>query len=99
MSVCVACGKPISLDGTQPVLRSADAIYHLTCAPGELLESAGDEYQAILKKGVRYFVEKYSGPAEPPLDPGARFLNLGRAVEAERERRMRNSAHTLAGAK
>jgi len=50
----------------------------------ELVELASEEYRAILRKGVRYFLEKYSGPPGTNPDLGVEFLELGKAVEAER---------------
>jgi hypothetical protein len=52
-----------------------------------LVVSAAEEYRAILRKGVRYFVEKYSVDSVGVADIGARFLVLGQALESEIRRR------------
>jgi hypothetical protein len=87
LEACSGCGQPLLPTDPRPVLRSTDARYHLTCAPIGVLESAEEEYQAILRKGVRYFVEKYEGSLDLKSDIGTRFLELGRALEQEHERR------------
>jgi hypothetical protein len=87
MTECTACGAPVDSSETSPSLRSGSASYHVSCAPPSLLEEASEEYRAILRKGVRYFVEKHSGPLPPTSDVGARFLALGHAIESERDRR------------
>jgi hypothetical protein len=99
MVACAACGKPIPPDRSAPAIRSGEAVYHLRCAPGQLIEGASEEYQAILKKGVRYFVEKYSSLPEPSADVGNDFLELGRAFEAEREHRKGSTGHPSNDAK
>ena len=84
---CARCGKSLADDRGELWLRSGTSRYHLACAPNDLIESASEEYQAILRKGIRYFDEKYSEPSESNGGLGDRFLALGRAVEAERDRR------------
>jgi len=51
------------------------------------VEQASEEYRAILRKGVRFFLEKYAGSPGTNPDLGVEFLELGKAVEAERARR------------
>jgi len=89
MTGCAKCAEAASPAGARSLVRSGDVVYHLECAPPELIESGSEEYRAILRKGVRYFVEKYAvdRPADPEL--GGRFLELGRALDAERARRAR----------
>ncbi|MGI0071900.1 MAG: hypothetical protein ACRECT_07570 [Thermoplasmata archaeon] len=87
MTRCAGCSKPLEPAVTEEILRSGGDLYHLACVPGALLATAAEEYQAILRKGVRYFVDKYGDPAVEHDDLGDRFLRLGRAVEAERRRR------------
>jgi hypothetical protein len=91
VATCPVCKQQILPDDPIGPLRSGDELYHVACAPSMLIESVAEEYQAILKKGVRYFVEKYSDPSAPAADFGSRFLALGRAVEVERERRQRTT--------
>jgi hypothetical protein len=87
MEECAGCGESVELGGPSPVLRSSGKFYHLTCAPADLVNNAAEEYQAILRKGMRYFVEKYSAPGDSETDLGSRFLALGRSIEEERRRR------------
>lgn len=87
MPVCATCGNSLLPTDRQPAIRSGEAAYHLRCAPSELLDSAAEEYHAILRKGVRYFLEKYAPAADAEADPANRFLALGRGIEEERERR------------
>lgn len=89
MIVCATCAGPLPPSDPRSGIRSGNAIYHLACAPSALLESASEEYRAIVRKGVRYFLEKYGEPAAEGSDLGARFLELGHALEAERDRRDR----------
>jgi hypothetical protein len=87
MSACASCGGALDPTDSRSILRVGTESYHLACAPLEVVDQAAEEYRAILRKGVRYFVEKYSGPVPPTADVGAQFLSLGRSVEEERERR------------
>jgi hypothetical protein len=87
MDRCSTCGEAVTAAEAVPVLRSEAGLYHLPCAPAALVVSAAEEYQAILRKGVRYFVEKYGASPSGPQDLGGSFLRLGRAVEAEAQRR------------
>jgi hypothetical protein len=84
---CAGCGRPLLLEDPVPALTSGKARYHLTCAPSQVVQAAADEYRAILRKGVRYFIEKYGRSSDSTSDPGAQFLALGRAVEEEHARR------------
>jgi hypothetical protein len=87
MTNCPACGGAIDPGGSPPSLRAGEHRYHPSCAPPEVVAAALEEYEAILRKGIRYFVEKYGDTPPSPAELGTRFLNLGRALEAERERR------------
>jgi hypothetical protein len=87
MTSCRGCGQSLSPTAADPALRGGESSYHLRCAPDDLLATAAEEYRAIVRKGVRYFVEKYGGE---PLGEGSvaqGFLALGDAVEEERRRR------------
>jgi len=87
MPDCVACGRPVATSDSEPLLRAGAKTYHVACAPMSLVEQASEEYRAILRKGVRYFVEKYWDPAGGHEDLAGEFLALGRALERERDRR------------
>jgi hypothetical protein len=90
MANCAACGRAVVPSDEISTLRSDAGSFHLACAPNELVERASEEYRAILRKGVRYFVDKYAGFPSPTADLGGQFGDLGRAVEGERERRARS---------
>jgi hypothetical protein len=85
MTPCAKCGAALSEE--RPGIRAESGVFHVTCAPSELVERASDEYRAIVRKGVRYFVEKYAEEGRSESDTGAEFLRLGRELEAERTRR------------
>jgi len=84
---CAACGRAVGSADEPPPLRSEGRFYHLACAAPELLDQVSEEYRAIVRKGIRYFVDKYAGPDSADSDPAPRFLTIGRAVEEERARR------------
>jgi hypothetical protein len=87
MADCSVCGAPVGGAAGGPGIRAEAEIYHVRCAPDTLLRAAGEEYEAILRKGVSYFVEKYGvAPSDPPRS-GAEFLEVGTAVLQERARR------------
>ncbi|MFZ0891113.1 MAG: hypothetical protein WB778_08575 [Thermoplasmata archaeon] len=86
MTDCAGCGLAIDSD-LRPAIRSGSQRFHLPCAPAALLAEAQEEYDAILRKGLRYFLEKYhAGPTESK-SPGPQFIELGSALAAERTRR------------
>jgi hypothetical protein len=89
MTPCAACGEPLPPSDRRPAVRAGGEVYHVSCAPSSLIESASEEYRAVIRKGVRYFVEKYGDAPAENADVGARFLELGHAIESERERRGR----------
>jgi hypothetical protein len=89
MADCAACHRPIRPAEIPPVVRAEGGVYHIGCAPVTLIEASTDEYRAIVRKGIRYFVEKYGEGSVPESDLGRRFLELGIALEAERDRRER----------
>jgi hypothetical protein len=88
MTTCAVCQLGIDLEGGFGI-RSGDQAFHIGCAPEALLMEACDEYEAIVRKGVRYFVEKYSVGAADPKNAAPRFMQLGAILEAERQRRTR----------
>lgn len=87
MARCAECGGPVAPSDPRPSVRSDDTFYHLSCAPKSLVLAVAEEYRAILRKGVRYFVEKYGVTPPGTTDPGTSFVGLGRAVEGELQRR------------
>lgn len=87
MDRCAGCGVALSAHPPRPLVRGEGRSFHVGCAPGPLLAGAVEEYRAILRKGVRYFVEKYSVSGDPPTEPGVLFVTLGDALEAEARRR------------
>jgi hypothetical protein len=87
--LCENCGQPILAEGVPPPLRSGGLYYHTPCAPEGLLLEASGEYEAILRKGVRYFVEKFGEPPVPTEGTVRRFVALGEAIQGERDRRAR----------
>lgn len=90
MTACAKCDRSLPDSNREPTLRAEGKVYHLSCAPEALVNAATEEYRAILRKGVRYFVEKHGeGPVEAG-ELGRRFLELGRALETEAGRRGRN---------
>jgi hypothetical protein len=87
MTVCGACGGPLGPSDSRPAIRGDGVVYHIGCAPSAVVQAVSEEYRAIVRKGVRYFVEKYSESSVGDGEIGVRFLELGRAIEAERSRR------------
>jgi hypothetical protein len=84
---CVACGSPLGGEHESPGIRGPAGAYHLSCAPDHLLRDADEEYAAIVRKGVRYFLEKFGTSSDGATDPGEAFLSLGSAIRRERSRR------------
>lgn len=93
MVTCSACGKPISGKDRDLGIRERDQSYHIACAPDDLLDDAVSEWNAILDRGVVYFVRKYSVPGGPKSrNRAARvdsFADLGKRIIAESKRRSR----------
>ena len=85
MAECTSCRR--SLASSDPSLRGSDGTYHLRCAPTPLLDAAAEEHEAIVRKGVRYFVQKYDGSGDTTDDWSARFVALGTALDRERRSR------------
>jgi len=56
---CSACGQPIEVGGEPIHIGERDLLYHLPCAPGDLLEDAVTEGNAVLTRGITYYVNKY----------------------------------------
>jgi hypothetical protein len=94
---CGSCGRPIDAQGREPGLARGEESYHLRCAPIDVVRDATEEWNAIVRKGVRYFIEKYV-PAElrhgSELDPndrsaayGEQFVAVGLALQSEARRR------------
>jgi hypothetical protein len=96
MDTCPTCGGPFRSDGVATI-HSGGSRFHLPCATTELLDRAVEEYRAILRKGVRYFLEKYSELPASGEVVGDRFLEFGRQLEAERAHRAGLVKGPLAG--
>jgi hypothetical protein len=56
---CNACGQPIEVGGEPIHIGERDLLYHLPCAPGDLLDDAVTEGNAVLTRGITYYVNKY----------------------------------------
>jgi len=56
---CAGCGKPIVTEESKISVGERDLNYHLSCAPDDLLNDAVTEGNAILARGVTYYVNKY----------------------------------------
>jgi hypothetical protein len=87
MTACRGCGADLGSVRPGIVFRTGDSLYHFPCAPGDLLAAASEEYRAIVRKGVRYFVEKYSTLPQDESSVLQGFLALGDAIDQERGRR------------
>ncbi len=88
---CSACGKTISGKGRDQGIRERELVYHISCAPSDLLDDAVSEWNAILDRGIKYFVRKYSPRAGKRSGGRATnvgdFADLGVALIAETKRR------------
>ena len=89
MTECAVCGGSLPPLDPRPALRGPDRVVHVACAPAPLIDSAYEEYHAIVRKGIRYFVEKYGASEVAPAEVGAVFLEIGRSLDDERTRRAR----------
>lgn len=90
MASCAACGKQVSTSRGGWGLRERDLVYHIRCAPDDLLDDATSEWDAILDRGMTYFVKKYSPEGRGPNDRRqtlASFAELGGRISAESKRR------------
>lgn len=89
MVACGVCGKEIRRGGGANGIHERDQVYHIECAPEDLLDDAASEWSAIFRKGVKYFIKKYSvhmksGGRLAYVD---RFADMGRGITAELKRR------------
>ena len=103
MQNCAQCGRAIAEDGLPASVASGTGRFHLACAPDSLLQAVNEEWNAILRKGIRYFVEKYlvvpghpraedTPPSDEALsDLGRRFLNFGAELRRELARRAKTA--------
>ncbi len=62
MMNCTACGRVISKRDQESTIRERDQVYHLKCAPGDLIGDANEEWNAVATRGIGYFVQKYLVP-------------------------------------
>jgi hypothetical protein len=86
MPECTGCRRAVS--ASEDTIRGPAGPYHMGCAPNSLVEAAAEEHAAIVRKGVRYFVEKYDGFPSATTDWGPRFVALGTALQRERSSRV-----------
>ncbi len=91
MVSCAACGKLISAQGSASGIRERDQVYHIHCAPDDLLGDAATEWGAILDRGMKYFVKKYSIRKKPGdrFAHVGRFSDMGRGITAELKKRQK----------
>jgi hypothetical protein len=55
---CAVCSKNIRVDGRVNI-SGEGRLYHLSCAPESLLNSAISEGEAIVARGITYLVNKH----------------------------------------
>ncbi len=60
MATCASCGKAVGTGRGDSGIRSKGKVYHISCAPATLLDTAVEEWDAIMGRGVEYFGEKYT---------------------------------------
>lgn len=91
MVACASCGKQISTAKGPAGIRERDQVYHINCAPDDLLADALSEWDAILDRGLTYFVKKYSTSRGGGLRGRQAYVGLfsemGRSMAAESKKR------------
>ncbi len=85
---CSGCGRAV--EGGEAInIGIEEKVFHLSCAPDQLVDDALEEWSAIVKRGVTYFVGKYQPPnARPsgysnldsPKDGPSSYIKLFAAV-------------------
>ncbi len=65
MAVCASCGKAIAASRGGVGIRSKRKAYHISCAPAALLDTAIEEWDAIISRGIEYFEGKYVPAGSP----------------------------------
>jgi len=101
MVACTACGETLK-SGRGLAIGIDGKTYHAACAPDKLVVDSLEEWNAIVRKGVQYFVGKYlpeeTRPAkyqalESRADAPARYISLfseaGASLRAEDKKRQR----------
>jgi len=59
MVTCTGCGRAIELTEDGINIGERDQTYHLKCTPDDLLADAITEGNAIVARGVTYYVNRY----------------------------------------
>jgi len=104
MTKCSACGNNID-EGTAGLsVSERDLVYHTRCVPYDLLTDAVGEWNAVVNRGIAYFVNKYLSSkieveglrrAAKPLNEQSMlsyclaFTEMGKTYRNELERRKR----------
>ncbi len=88
MATCASCRKEIRPTGISGI-RDGRKAYHLACAPKSLLSNAVEEWDAILSRGIEYYVGKYSVKSSPRGKDALfrHFASLGVKLKAEAQAR------------
>ncbi len=95
MVACKACGKKVATEAGGIGVRERDQAYHIACAPDDLLGDALSEWDAILDRGIKYFVKKYSVTDQKKAlklnrqSYSAQFARMGEALKNELRERKR----------
>jgi hypothetical protein len=105
MPACAVCRGAVGPGDGALRRPGGTEVFHVRCAPPDLLASALEEWNAISVKGIRYFLQKYhppelqfrgaEGESLPPAPEGESirngelFLDLGRMIRVETETRAR----------
>lgn len=97
MSTCASCRRQIVSGRGKVGIRNRGKAYHLSCAPASLLNTAIEEWDAILSRGVEYFVAKYVPADARPVGKGgpavvSRFAEIGEKLKAEAKSRRAGAA-------
>lgn len=56
---CSGCGDTILVSGERIHIGENGLLYHVSCAPSDLLTDAVTEGNAVLARGITYYVNKY----------------------------------------
>lgn len=56
---CSGCGDVIKVGQDKVHIGENGLVYHLSCAPSDLISDAVTEGNAVLARGITYYVNKY----------------------------------------
>ncbi|MBI4257962.1 MAG: hypothetical protein HY619_03310 [Thaumarchaeota archaeon] len=59
MAACAKCGQRLKISEDSISIGERDLHYHVACAPNDLLQDVITEANAIVSRGIKYFVDKY----------------------------------------